>query len=187
MSNDLEITSSILDLMREAYSDAQDSFVLLEVSEHFHARKVLKKLTKIAELLYEAVRKTIPANVEEARSKLQTFALLNLRYLCQVRFKEINWLRRRSKFIWWLLFLRKPFKREDINVLLQNAGKEYDVGRDPEQEFDIRSESLRKCFADLQEAMSLIRPHKFYNHLFFFILEGIFALIGALLAVVFLG
>ncbi len=187
MSGDLKVTLSVLELMRESYSDAQDSFVLLEVSEHFQARKVLRNLTKISELLCEAVRKNSLEYVEDAKSRLEKFTLLNLRYLCQMRFKEIDWLQGRSKVLWWSLILQKPFKREDIHTLVRNAHETYDVGKDISQEFCIRSKSLRKCFTDLQEAVALIRPYRFYHHLFLYVLEGVFVLMGVALGMLLLG
>lgn len=170
----------IIELMQSKYSYAQESFVLAEVFEQLHAREAIKKLSKILELISDAARRNEPAKVQEAEYEMEMFTIENVSYLCHERFRRIDWLDRHSRYLWRVIWWHKPFT-EDVIVLCKNAERDFKIGLDDTEEFNVRAEALLDSFNGLERALAQMAPYQFYNRLISFIMVIVFLLLGVVL------
>ena len=126
--NDRVGAKAVRELLMDVYPHAQRAFLQLEVFDHFRSRQLIKRFANTFDLLGDALRNNNRSSLENARSALESLTFDCLYVLCLPSIQAIRKLEQRSRIFWWILFLRNPFKNEQVCSIQNSVMDHYFEG-----------------------------------------------------------
>ena len=173
-------------VLTEYYPYAKEAILALEVLSRKRSERAVYELRDTLDHIAIALRnETSPADARrhfaECHTHLRRAAIEPYEWLAEKKFLEIESISIKGKWIYRMLFIRKPYGHEMIEELGIIA-KEIIAGRNSKGTMESLSHMREACrIAD--DTLKKLRPKEFSERLFSVVLSVIFLVAGIVLTI----